>query len=70
MKVEIDTPYIKLDSLLKYAGVVDTGGVAKFLIEDGVVFVNGNKTTARGKKVTKGDIVTIYLNKKIILTVE
>ena len=58
-KIEIKTEFIKLDSLLKYAGVVETGGVAKEIIKDGYVKFNGEICTMRGKKVRAGDIVTI-----------
>ncbi|MBQ2688069.1 MAG: RNA-binding S4 domain-containing protein [Clostridia bacterium] len=54
-KITIDTEFIRLDNLLKYAGCVDTGGAAKFLIQDGQVLVNGEVCTMRGKKMRKGD---------------
>ena len=57
-KIEIETDYIRLDSLLKYAAVVQTGGEAKMLISDGMVFVNGERCTQRGKKIRHGDSVT------------
>lgn len=52
--VEIQTPFIKLDSFLKFAGVAQTGGHAKELISDGLVTVNGEVCTARGKKLYSG----------------
>ena len=58
-KIEIKTEFIKLDSLLKYANVVETGGIAKEVIQDGAVKFNGEVCTMRGKKVRRGDIVTI-----------
>lgn len=58
-KVEIKTEFIKLDSLLKFSGVVQTGGIAKEIIQDGAVKFNGEVCTMRGKKVRSGDIVTI-----------
>lgn len=51
----IKTPFIKLDSALKFSGVADTGGMAKMLIEDGFVKVNGEECTVRGKKLYPGD---------------
>lgn len=54
-KITIDTEFIRLDNLLKFAGCVDTGGAAKFLIQDGQVLVNGEVCTMRGKKMHKGD---------------
>lgn len=58
-KIKINTEFIKLDSLLKYSGVVETGGIAKEIIKDGAVKFNGEVCTMRGKKVRVGDIVTI-----------
>ena len=58
-KISISTEFIKIDSLLKYAGVCMTGGEAKTLIEEGMVFFNGEVCTMRGKKVRPGDKVTV-----------
>jgi len=58
-KVEIETDFIKLDALLKFAAVVQTGGEAKMLINDGFVSVNGEICTQRGKKIYSNDRVTI-----------
>lgn len=59
-EVKIDTEFIKLDQLLKFEGVVETGGEAKNAIKDGLVKVNGNVEKARGKKLQKGDIVEAF----------
>lgn len=56
-RVSIRTEFIKLDSLLKYAGLTDTGGFAKELIQGGKVKVNGEICTMRGKKIRSGDVV-------------
>lgn len=53
--IKIETEFIRLDSLLKLAGWVDTGGQAKFLIQNGEVAVNGEPCTQRGKKMRPGD---------------
>lgn len=53
--IKIDSEFIRLDNLLKFAGAVDTGGAAKFIIQDGQVKVNGEVCTMRGKKMRKGD---------------
>lgn len=58
-KILIHTEFIKLDSLLKLAGLVETGGEAKLLIQNGQVEVNGEVCTMRGKKLRSGDSVTI-----------
>lgn len=57
-RVAIATEFIKLDALLKFAGVTETGGEAKEAIQAGEVKVNGAVCTMRGKKLRPGDIVT------------
>ena len=54
-KAEIKTDFIKLDSLLKFAGLTGTGGEAKYVISEGMVKVNGEVCTQRGKKIRPGD---------------
>ena len=56
--VEITTEYIKFESFLKLANAVESGGMAKNLIQDGYVLVNGEVCTMRGKKLRDGDLVT------------
>lgn len=58
MDVEISTEFIKLDALLKFAALVGTGGEAKYVIAEGLVEVNGEVCTMRGKKLHAGDTVT------------
>lgn len=58
-KILIHTEFIKLDSLLKLAGLVETGGEAKLLIQGGQVLVNGEVCAMRGKKLRAGDTVTL-----------
>ena len=57
--ITITTEYIKLQDLLKRAGVVYTGGEAKVLIQEGAVTVNGEVCTQRGKKLRPGDTVRL-----------
>lgn len=54
-KISIDTDHIKLDSLLKLANLVMSGGEAKLIIMDGLVQVNGEVETRRGRKLYVGD---------------
>ena len=56
-KIAIETEFIKLDSLLKFASLVGTGGEAKYVIGEGLVRVNGEVCTMRGKKIRPGDTV-------------
>ena len=58
-EISIRTEFIKLDSFLKYAGVTDTGGQAKEAVLEGLVLVNGEICTMRGKKIRPGDVVEI-----------
>lgn len=59
LEVTIKTEFIKLDQLLKYANLVETGGHAKMLILDGEVKVNGEACLQRGKKIRVGDVVQL-----------
>lgn len=58
-KIAIYTEYIKLDSFLKLANISYSGGEAKCMIQDGMVLVNGDVCTMRGKKLHEGDIIQI-----------
>ncbi len=66
-EIKIETDYIKLDSFLKLAAVVQTGGQAKIMISDGMVMVNGEVCTMRGKKLRKNDVVEIEDYEKFIV---
>jgi ribosome-associated protein len=62
MELEIRDEFIKLGQALKLAGIASSGIEAKILIEDGVVLVNGETETRRGKKLRNGDIVSVEGN--------
>ena len=57
-KISIKEDFIRLDSAMKLADMVVTGGHAKVVIQDGEVKVNGEVCTMRGKKLRSGDKVT------------
>lgn len=57
--VSISTAFIKLDALLKFGGLAETGGEAKERIQSGQVLVNGAPCTQRGKKLRPGDHVEL-----------
>lgn len=57
-EIKIHTDYITLGQLLKLANAVDSGIVAKLVIQDGQVKVNGDIELRRGRKLYKGDIVS------------
>ena len=68
-KIAIETEFIKLDSLLKFAGVVETGGIAKEIIAEERIKVGGEICTMRGKKIRPGDRVQIdELDTEILVT--
>lgn len=56
-KIKIYEDFIRLDSLLKFSGLAETGGHAKLLVQNGQVMLNGEVCTMRGKKIRKGDKV-------------
>ena len=56
--VVIGTEFIKLESAMKLANVIPSGGTAKLEIQDGNVLVNGEVCTMRGKKLYPGDKFT------------
>jgi ribosome-associated protein len=66
--VSITTPFIKLEALLKYAGLVGTGGESKIRIAEGEVLVNGEVCTQRGKKLHPGD--RVELGGQVLLVAE
>lgn len=58
-KITITTEFIKLDALLKFAGEALTGGEAKEMVQSGLVSVNGEICTMRGKKIRPGDRISV-----------
>ena len=58
-EIKIETEFIKLDALLKFANLVSSGGEAKIRIAEGEVLVNGEICTMRGKKLRPGDTVEL-----------
>jgi len=66
-KIFINTEYIKLDQLLKFANAVEGGGMAKNVILDGLVKVNGEVELQRGKKLRNGDVVEFDNEKYIVV---
>ena len=55
--IRLKEDYIKLGQALKAAGLVESGVDAKFAVQDGLVKINGQVETQRGKKLVDGDIV-------------
>lgn len=66
-EIKINTDYIKLDQFLKLCNIVQTGGHAKLLIQDGQVKVNDEIAFERGKKLRIDDIVEVIDYDKYII---
>ena len=59
LQVQIETEFITLTNLLKFAGVVISGGQAHELIEEGLVSLNGQLVSEKRKKIRAGDVVKV-----------
>lgn len=71
ISVKITTEYIKLDQLLKFSGVAETGAEAKDMILSEMVYYDGEKCTMRGKKIRSGDKVLVeFEDADVLITVE
>ncbi|MBR1731294.1 MAG: RNA-binding S4 domain-containing protein [Ruminococcus sp.] len=62
--IKVEGEFIKLQDLLKYSGLCQTGGHAKMVIQNGEIKVNGEVCTMRGKKMRTGDIAE-YENEQV-----
>ncbi|MFR3768900.1 MAG: RNA-binding S4 domain-containing protein [Blautia sp.] len=58
LEIRIRDEFIKLGQALKLAGVVEDGVEAKFVIQDGLVKVNGETEERRGRKIYEGDVIS------------
>lgn len=58
ISIREDDEFIKLGQALKKAGLVDSGVDAKMAIQDGLVSVNGEVETQRGKKLHGGEVIS------------
>ena len=65
-KISVKEDFIRLDSVMKLASLVSTGGHAKIVIQNGEVKVNGEVCTQRGKKLHSGDKVEYNSNGFVI----
>lgn len=59
IEIEINTEFIKLDQFLKWASVVESGAAAKHMVNNGIVKLNGEVVFQRGKKLYRGDVVSV-----------
>ncbi len=69
-KVYIHTEFIKLQQVLKLAGLIDQGSDVKVFLADGLVYVNGEMATERGKKIRNGDVVEVKGAGKVMVVTE
>ncbi len=66
ISVKIESEFIKLEQFLKFASIAQTGGMAKELIKESMVKVNGQLETRRGKKLYPGDEVEFEGEKYVV----
>ena len=59
-EVAIDGDMIRLGQLLKLSGLAESGGEARELVQEGVVRVNGEIETRRGRQLHRGDLVVVH----------
>lgn len=64
--VHLTSEFIRLDDLLKLTGVATTGGQAKMMIQSGMILVNDEVCSMRGKKLRNGDVVKVPHEKREI----
>lgn len=65
-EVKISKEPVELYKILKFEGLVSSGGEAKFVISEGQVFLNGEVETRKRKKIVSGDIVVFGKEKMLI----
>lgn len=58
-KIYIHTEFIKLQQALKLAGLIDQGSDVKAYLAEGLIFVNGEMASERGKKIRPGDKIEV-----------
>lgn len=59
LDININTDFIKLDQLLKFSGLAESGADAKAMVAEGIVYYKGAVCSMRGKKIYPGDSVTV-----------
>ena len=64
-EIKISTPFIKLDQLIKFAGISFDGAEAKEMVLQGLVSVNGEEELRRGRKLYPGDEVIVNLDDEV-----
>ena len=59
IKLRKDENFITLGVLLKLAGIIDTGGQAKWFLNENAVLVNDEEENRRGRKLYHGDVIVV-----------
>ena len=59
-EVQITKEPVELYKILKFEGIVNSGGQAKSVIEDGLVMLNGKVETQKRKKIMSGDVISLW----------
>ncbi len=60
MKFQLTTEFIELNSLLKLLQIVPSGGMAKVIIQEGEVYVNGEQEFRVRRKCRIGDVISVF----------
>lgn len=68
-KIQIQSEFIRLDQLLKWAGFAESGSEAKFLIDAGKAKVNEEVEMRRGRKIYPGDRVQLSVDPLVVLDI-
>lgn len=66
ISTNIKTEYIKLDQLLKFTAIAESGADAKDMVLSDMVLVNGEPCAMRGKKIHEGDTVTVLFEDETV----
>lgn len=66
MQISINTEFIKLDQLLKFSQIAESGADAKDIVLSEMVEVNGELCTMRGKKIHPGDSIMVYFEDAVV----
>ncbi len=69
-EVYIKTEFIKLNQLLKLAGVLDQGSDIKYMLESGMIRLNGSAVSERGRKIRVNDVVSVTGYEDILVKTE
>lgn len=66
-EIKLETEFVTLGQLLKEAGVIETGGQAKWFLKETMVLVNGEPDDRRGRKLYPEDVVEVPDNGQFVI---